>query len=144
MSYDPNETHEQRMKRWDEEEKVRLAKAQKLYEQYKADKRKPSETYKDRDGGHTSYTYDEGTKDSDKEIKRTTRTFRVSGGKVQYMNVSTNTKQKFLVVNGPLKGKKITDENEDYVLFNRNSAWRGASKGDVPKCVLVHRSAFET
>lgn len=140
--YDPNETHEQRMKRYDEEEKIALAKAQKKYAEYKAEGRKPSETYKDRDGGYTSYTYDEGTKETDKEIKRTTRTFRVSDGKVKYMNVSTNTRQKFLVVNGPLAGKRITDEREDYVLFNCASGRYGSQKVKTPKCVLVHIGAF--
>lgn len=133
------ETYEQRRERWEKEDAIRLEKATKLFfEKYKG-KRK-AEIERDRDGGYTEYTYDEGTKETDKEVKSTRRIFRVQGGKVTYTHTSTTTQQKFLVVNGPLKGQRITDTNEDYVLFNRNGRWGK----NVPKCVLVHAKAFET
>jgi hypothetical protein len=129
--------------KYEREDKEREAQARKAWETYK--KRKP--TSKEKWGGCTEYVFDEGTTETAKAVLVKTTRFRfVKDGKKTklYMSKLVSKSQLFLVVSGPLKGKRIKDNNQDYVLFNRNSGWRGASKGDVPKCVLVHRSAFET
>lgn len=77
----------------------------------------------------------------EKENAVETRTTRLTWGEDGLMRVwsGVSKSQRFLCVNGPLAGQKIEDDNEDYVLYNRN----GRYGKEVPKCVLVHKDAFK-
>jgi hypothetical protein len=126
--------------KYEREEREHQVKAKKAWETvYK--KRKPTST--DKWDTYKEYVFDEGTVTTGSAVVVKTTRFRFMKDGNVYMSKLQNKRQLFLVVNGPLKGQRITDENEEYVLFNRNSAWRGGGKGEIPKCVLVHRSAFE-
>jgi hypothetical protein len=138
--YFNDETSEQREARWAREEAEALAKAQKAWETYKT--QKPIEKHHDRDGRETTYTFLDWVKETDTERRTKTTWFRLQGGKVVYMSSSTAKKQKFLVVSGPKAGERLTDEDEDYVLFNVASMNYGR-KIQAPRCVLVHKSSFK-
>ncbi len=86
------------------------------------------------------YIFHEWTKETDEMVRTKTTTFRFDGKEIYHYQTTTKS-QKFLVVNGPLSGQRITAENPDYTLFNRaNRDW---GKGDkTPNCVLVHKLSF--
>ncbi len=88
------------------------------------------------------YIFHEWTKETDEMVRTKTTTFRFDGKEI-YLYQTTTKSQKFLVVNGPLAGQRVTDSNPDYILFNRSS--RDWQKGDkTPNCVLVHKSSFKS
>jgi hypothetical protein len=121
--------------KYEREDREREAAARKAWEAYK--KRKPSS--KERWGKIREFTFDEGTKVTSKAVLTKMTRFRFTEDGKLYMSKLTNAHQLFLVVNGPLEGKRIADDNPDYLLFNRN----GRHGKEVPTCVLVHRSAFK-
>ncbi len=136
------ETYEQKYKR---EAAEARAKAKKAFETYKADKTKKAKVTvikadKERGTeGFTDYEYLDWVKETETERRTKTTSFRVFASRDGiYHHTSTSKSQKFLVVSGPLKGTRQTDEDDNYVLFNRNSSWRGGKDSKVPKCVLVH------
>ena len=119
--------------RYEREAREATAKAKKAWEtKYK--RLTPLE--KNKEDTYTEYVFDEGTVTTDKaELVKTTR-FRVMKDGEVYMSKLVNKSQLFLVVSGPLKGKRIKHDysGKHYVLFNRN----GRYGKNVPKCVLVH------
>lgn len=112
------------------------ARAKKAWEKYKT--RVPIE--KEKNDVYTEYVFGEGVTETDKAVLVKTTRFRFMKDGNVYMSKLVNKSQLFLVVNGPLKGKRIKDDDKDYVLFNRN----GRYGKDVPKCVLVHRASLGT
>jgi hypothetical protein len=130
------------------EEAERSVKAKAAFEKYKADKsKKPQkERWNRGDDPFTDYVYDDGTSETDNAIRVRTSTFRVfDSGRVQMLK-STKTRQKFLCVNGPLAGQRITDDRDNgYMIFNNayRSYRSSRNEAKTPKAVLVHKSAFE-
>lgn len=110
-------------------------KAKKAWAKYKD--RKPIED--DKEGPGRRVTFFDRIVDAPKEHRVHTTSFRFYEDGTMYVTKSVEKRQKFLVVNGPLAGQRIQDNNQDYVLFNRNGYdW----KNKTPKCVLVHRSSL--
>lgn len=121
--------------RYAREEKEHTARALAAWEKtYK--KRKPLE--KNEDDVYTEYIFDEDTIQNEDSIQVKTVNFRFMDDGSVYMRRLVNKRSLFLVVSGPLAGKRIPDENEEYILFNRS----GRHGKDVPKCVLVHRNSL--
>ena len=125
------------LERWEEtyerEEREHQAKAKKAWEK-KYKNLTPLE--KEKTDTYTEYVFDEGTHKTDTaELVKTTR-FRFMKDGNMYMSKLVNKSQLFLVVSGPMKGKRLKHDysGKDYVLFNRN----GRYGKNVPKCVLVH------
>lgn len=130
------------------EERERAAKAKAAFEKYKADKtRKPKkERWNQGDDPFTDYIYDEGTTETESAVTSKTTTFRVGDSGDVRMFKNTQKRQKFLCVNGPLAGQRITDDRDNgYLIFNcaYRSGRRSRDEAKVPSAVLVHKSAFE-
>lgn len=141
MYYPEDETSQERNARYERERRADSEKAKAAYAEYKADKTKKVI----KDGTYTSegtkyVTYFDRKVETPKELRTHTTQFRIDPDGSYWMWKHTETRQKFLVVNGPLAGQRIPDDREsDYVLFNRNGRdW----KNKTPKCVLVHRSSL--
>lgn len=119
------------------EEEAETAKALEAWNStYK--KRKPDEKYLDKE--IQDYTFmDETVERAGVVLEKRTEFRFFKDGRVIMRKLASKS-QRFLVVNGPKAGKRITDNDEDYVLFNRN----GRYGKDVPKCVLVHRSSLKS
>ena len=138
-----SETWEEYTARWQREERE---KAERLWPKYKDRKPESSEKRTSWDGKRErvigkEVSFDDGTKTTGKaEVSRTTTFHFDVKGKLERVYQRSSKSQLFLVVSGPLAGKRIKDENEDYVLFNRN----GRFGKDVPKCVLVHKGSLGT
>jgi hypothetical protein len=139
------ETSAERDARWEREKREESARAQKAFDAYQADKTKKAkiESHKaDKARGwkaYKSYEYHDWTKETNKEVRTRTTTFDVYPDEVR-MHVRNEKRQKFLVVCGPLAGTCQTDENDDYVLYNRNASY---GKKTHPKCVLVHLDSLK-
>lgn len=122
------------------EEDERTAQAKALWEKkYKHLKPHHSKKSVDSCGDwlHDFY-FTDWVKDEEKEerVKETHFTFTKDW-------VSHNSKisrhQKFLAVNGPLKGKYVKQANKDYVMYNIHSRARNKE----PRVVAVHRESLK-
>ena len=107
------------------EEAERQKKNKALFEKYRADKsRKPEKSRwapssVGDDAKFTDYTFPESTKDTDRVIVVRSTCFRVYDSGRVVMTKHSKTRQKFLCVNGPLAGQRVTDTQDDYLIFNR-------------------------
>jgi hypothetical protein len=138
------ETWEQRHERERREYAVKMEKAWAKYKARKDGKREKQYRMNAK-GKEEVYGYDivfdEGTRTTDTKVESKTTTFRFdSDGKLYAFFRNTQKKQRFLVVSGPKAGERITDEDDDYVLYN--IAGRDYRKPERPQCVLVHVSSF--
>lgn len=134
------ETWEQRYER---ERAAHEAKAKKAWEKTYKFKKDEAKRQRDKQREITSYEFLDWTKETETERKTKTTRFTFEDGGRVWMHSSVSKQQKFLVVSGPLAGKRLVDDNPDYVLYNCAYFNRGsAKKNDVPRVVLVHRSSF--
>lgn len=122
---------------WEREQRERSELAKKTLAEYRASGKKP-----DAKNPYGEIVYIDRVSDTEKAHTVFMTCFRVDSDGTVYMHKSTEKRQKFLVVTGPLAGKRIQDNNPDYLLFNASGSWR-AGKKTPEKCVLVHKSAFK-
>lgn len=131
------------------EEQISSAKAKLMLESYKKNKAKKLLKGDDVPYSYVPdkakiYEYDEGVRETEKYVEhRYTRFIVYPGGRVHMWRHGTR-RQKFVAVSGPLAGQRLTDDHDDYVLYNCAGFNRGTyKKRGPPRCVLVHRSSFE-
>jgi len=119
------------------------AKNRRLLEKYLADKSKTL-LWKDERDNDTSYEFQDWVKELPDEQRVRTTSFTVYNNGEVFIYRSTSKHQKFLCVNGPLVGEKITEETakeKGYFPFNR-ATMRWGQKEDVPRVVLIHRDSL--
>jgi len=94
--------------------------------------------------GMVYYTFADWVKDEPDERRTGQVNFNVTktdGSIHMYRRVAKE--QKFLCVNGPLAGQKLTDADApEYVVFNRAIDCRSDHNPAIPKAVLIHRGSF--
>jgi hypothetical protein len=128
--------------RWDQvaydlKTQKEMAKAKAVWnEKYK--NRKPSN--KEVQSHCTEYTFHEGVVETEKAVLEKSTVFLFLKSGEVYMHKRVNKTQLFLAVNGPAAGKRIKDDDKDYILFNRS----GRYGKDVPKAVLVWKHSFDS
>lgn len=134
------ETWEQK---WAREEREHTIKAKKAWET-KYRHLEPKLKERNRNEKATVYEFDDGVSESETvRVAKGTRFTIYDNGKMTMWKHTTKA-QKFLVVSGPLTGKRIVDDHPSYVLYNAAGFNRGAHKNESPpRCVLVHRSSFK-
>lgn len=92
--------------------------------------------WSDENGGAKRYEFEISVKDLPDEVRVSTAFFYDDGLKVT-LTRGTGRHQKFLCINGPLHGSKVTKEKaEGYVLFNHASS-RGDNDKGIPSAVLI-------
>ncbi len=113
-------------------------KNRKLLDQYLADKSKKL-LLKDKVAGERRYEFEVWTKDLPNEKRVMTIYFVVwDDGEVR-MNKHTRRSQKFICVNGPLAGQRLTVEDAPkYVVYNCAVFNRGSRNKKIPRAVLVY------
>lgn len=141
MGWVDEETGESWSEKYARERKEDSEKAKAELAKYRAAKKKPEKDEKSADS--RTITYFDRVSDTEKEHKVFSTEFRIDKDGNYWMWKRTEKRQKFLVVNGPLAGQRIQDDNEDYVLYNCASWHRGRLGDKVTRCVLVHRGAFK-
>lgn len=121
---------------WERRHAAVLKKAAKLWPLYKD--RVPVNRTEIR--GTVDIEFEDWVEETNRERRTKVTTFRFDPrGKLHWMFSSISKAQKFLVANGPLAGRHITNDNPDYVRFNRNDA-----TDDVLRCVLIYRPSIES
>lgn len=97
-------------------------------------------------GGNLVYRFEEDLRETDTAVRYNETEFFVSKDGTVRIFKKTSTSQKFLVVSGPMKGKRIIHDYTDpeYVLYNCSYSTNRRSKKEAvaEKCVLVHKSSF--